>query len=241
MYLTQSNTKIQKSIALGWNTYGLHLSPHKQNSTGKNLCPKATDECIALCLNKAGRGVFSNVTKSRIRKSDEFIKDPYLFLEKLYGEISKIEANRKLTKEKVAIRLNMTSDIPWENMKLYSINGKNLMETFPKITFYDYSKVFTRINNLPKNYSLTYSYSGENEIECKDVLSKGYGVSIVFADKIPKTYWNYKVINGDESDARFLDKKLFKIKKNEGYIIGLKFKKVKHNLDLNTSKFVITI
>ena len=46
-------------------------------------------------------------------------------------------------------------------------------------------------------------------------LELGYNVSIVF-DKLPETWNGYKVINGDESDVRFLDP--------QAVVIGLKAK-----------------
>ena len=138
--LSRNNTKLLKSDKLGWETYGLNLMPHKQNSKGVNLCAKATKECIALCLNNSGRGVFSNVQDARKKRTELFLQDPLNFLELLYEEITKIEKRRVSKKLKIAIRLNVTSDIPWENMKLK--NGKNLMESFPDITFYEKIFVF---------------------------------------------------------------------------------------------------
>jgi hypothetical protein len=52
------------------------------------------------------------------------------------------------------VRLNLLSDIPWEAMIPW------MFEKFPKVQFYDYTKVMFR--KPPPNYDLTYSYSGEN-------------------------------------------------------------------------------
>jgi hypothetical protein len=53
-----------------------------------------------------------------------------------------------------------------------------------------------------------------------ELLSKGFNVAIVFklskGGKLPTTYKGYKVINGDETDLRFLDDK--------NVIVGLKYK-----------------
>ena len=46
-------------------------------------------------------------------------------------------------------------------------------------------------------------------------------VAVVFRDKIPKSYKGYEVIDGDDSDLRFLDK--FKSWETGG-IVGLKAK-----------------
>ena len=50
-----------------------------------------------------------------------------------------------------------------------------------------------------------------------EILSKGFNVAIVF-DKLPETFAGYEVINGDENDLRFKDKK--------GVVVGLKYKKI---------------
>lgn len=48
-------------------------------------------------------------------------------------------------------RLNLTSDIPWENIrKGQTVNPQlvrplNVMEEFPNVNFYDYTKGFTRM------------------------------------------------------------------------------------------------
>jgi hypothetical protein len=96
------------------------------------------------------------------------------------------------------------------------INGATLMEMFPNVQFYDYTKNPIRIQKeLPENYHLTFSRSEENNDKAMDLLSKGKNVTIVF-DKVPETYMGYKVINGDENDLRFKDE--------QGVIVGLKYK-----------------
>lgn len=101
------------------------------------------------------------------------------------------------------------------------------MELFPNITFYDYTKNHKRMykylkNELPSNYHLTFSRSEDNDKVCMDILSKGGNVAIVFGVKnvndFPSEYKGYKVINGDETDLRFLDE--------DNVIVGLKYKLV---------------
>ena len=95
-------------------------------------------------------------------------------------------------------------------------DGKNIFELFPNIQFYDYTKNWTRFNKpLPANYHLTFSRSETNHGKAMELLRRGVNVAIVF-DKLPKTYEGFEVINADENDLRFLDKK--------GVICGLKYK-----------------
>ena len=107
----------------------------------------------------------------------------------------------------------------------------NILEIFPDITFYDYSKVADRVKllNVYKNYDLTYSYSGYNWDICQEMLNNNIRVAVVFK-KIPETFMSYAVINGDKNDLRYRDTK--------GIICGLKYKRVRQKLTPNI-KFVI--
>ena len=97
-------------------------------------------------------------------------------------------------------------------------NGKTIFDTFPNVQFYDYTKNYTRFRKvLPSNYHLTFSRSEINEEIAIDLLRKGNNVAMVF-DKLPETYLGYKVVNGDETDLRFLDEK--------NVVVGLKYKKM---------------
>lgn len=213
--LTTNNAKTIKGEKLGWKTYILYLSPHKQNSTGKSVCPMATKGCSAACLYTSGHGSMNNVQKGRTNKTEMFLADKELFMKLLYSELAQISVKHEIEGGDFAVRLNGTSDISWEKFK---VNGKTLFELFPNVQFYDYTKNHLRFKNkLPKNYNLLFSRSETNEKIAFEMLSSSVNVAMVF-DKIPTEYKGYKVINGDESDLRFLDEK--------GVIIGLKYKKL---------------
>lgn len=114
----------------------------------------------------------------------------------------------------VTFRLNGTSDIRWEKIKVR--DGKNLFELYPDVQFYDYTKNPKRFDgSMPKNYHLTFSRSETNHATAIELLRGGNNVAMVF-DKVPETYEGFKVVSGDETDLRFLDEK--------GVIVGLKYK-----------------
>jgi hypothetical protein len=115
-------------------------------------------------------------------------------------------------------RLNLTSDLPWEKIKF---NGKNVFEAFPLVTFYDYTKSAERMTafvngEMPSNYHLTFSRSETNSAIALAILRSGGNVAMVFRKSIPSTYFGHDVVDGDETDLRFLDGK--------GKIVGLKEK-----------------
>jgi hypothetical protein len=203
--LTTANTKIKKGESFGYYSNGIHLAPAKLS--GYNTCQYASIGCAAACLNTAGMGVYSNVQQSRINKTKLFFNDKQIFLLKLYKEIQSAVKKAKKNDMIPCFRFNLTSDIPWENVLF---QGKNMMQHFPDVVFYDYTKNVKRMINFingkfPSNYHLTFSRSESNESHTDLIMSMGGNVAMVFENKLPTTYKGKKVINGDENDLRFLD------------------------------------
>ena len=211
-----------------------YLAPYKES--GYNMCPSASQGCIQSCLYTAGRGKMSTVQYARLRRTRMFMEDRENYLKHLAKEIDKLW--RKATRKGMlaAVRLNGTSDYPWETT--------GIMDDFPHVYFYDYTKVPKRAylygqGKLPKNYHLTFSRSESNMSDCWVALSNGCNVSFVFK-KVPEHYiWGprsawchvpikYEVIDGDKDDLRFLDER--------NVIVGLKAKGEARN---DTSGFVL--
>jgi hypothetical protein len=212
------NTKIAKGDAQGeYLTAILHLAPAKLS--GREVCPGRSEGCTKACLNTAGRGRFDNVQAARIRKTQWLFRDREGFLRQLrcdiHAHVRKCERLGVLP----AVRLNGTSDLPWENIHL---DGATLMDWFPEVQFYDYTKVATRIESMlayrklwPRNYHLTFSVSDRpgSEEQGEFYAFKGATSAVVFRDTLPVTWKGLPVINGDETDLRFKDPR--------GVIVGL--------------------
>lgn len=206
--LSSNNTKIKKGEKLGWLTLGLSLSPF--NLSGKNFCSHASAGCAAACLNTSGMGAFSNVQEARKKKSRFFIENRTDFLAQLKKELALAVKNAKKKGVKLAVRLNVLSDLPWENLVD--------MAAFPDVCFYDYTPNPKRMiaylrGELPANYHLTFSRKEDNQSVVELIASMGGNIAAVFAGKLPETYIGKKVVNGDETDLRFLDPR--------GVIVGL--------------------
>ena len=122
--LSFNNFKMQKSVKFGYLTAILHLAPY--NLSGYNVCPKASQGCALACLNTAGRGQMNCVQKARINKTLYFLKDRQKFLEHLFKEITTYEKLAQSKNLKLAVRLNGTSDLPFERYRFK--DNKNLME-----------------------------------------------------------------------------------------------------------------
>lgn len=217
----KSNTKLAKN---NLQTYGLSLIPHSLNTKGENLCKFSTKECRTLCLNMSGRAGFTFVQIARLKKTDFFVYHKDLFIEKLYTELKIIDG-----KGKSAVRLNVVSDVDWE-LEFNKYN-KSLGD-FKNTLFYGYTKnpYMIENNNLDNQY-FTFSYSGGNWNWCEKFLKeKKANVAVVFKNSLPLTYKNFKVIDADKSDERFLDEK--------GVICGLKYK-IPRGIKYQKNKFVI--
>lgn len=216
--LTSSNVKTVKGEKLGYKTFILYLAPAK--ISGKNLCAFATNGCISSCLYTAGMGKFSNVQKARIKKANFFNTDKDSFMQQLVVEIAKLQKKFGNT---LAIRLNGTSDIPFENIKIKSnledSYYTNIFEAFPTVRFYDYTKNPKRMFLDIPNYSLTFSRAESlvNKQHSETMLNANKNVAMVFGKQlyaelieVGKVRYNNKLINivdGDETDLRFLDPK----------------------------------
>ena len=210
--LSTANPKIQKGSKLGYLSFILHLAP--ADLSGREVCPKRTSGCTLACLNTAGRGgMFKKgentnvIQQARIRKTKMFFEARDEFMAQLEKDIKLgIKQAERLGLTPV-FRLNGTSDLAWEKY--------GIIEKFPQVQFYDYTKVLGRKVSHLKNYHLTFSAADGNDKDVARAIEQGMNVAAVF-DSLPETYMGRPVINADDTDLRFLDPK--------GVIAGLKAK-----------------
>jgi len=217
--LSTANAKIMKGQAFGYLTTILHLAPSWLS--GRNVCPMATEECAADCLNTTGNGNYPNTKAARLRKTLHYFNSHEVFMAELVADVQalvKMAAKKNMVP---AIRLNGTSDLRFENdaVTVDGVEYKNIMTAFPTLIWYDYTKIPNR-RNVPSNYHLTFSRSGKNDADCKKILKSGGNVAIVYGTKkgksLPNSWNGYPVIDGDLTDLRFLDAK--------GVVVGLRAK-----------------
>lgn len=207
-----SDAKTSKGEAFGWLTAILYLAPARQAGRGE-VCTHRSIGCTLACLYTAGRGKMSNVQQARIRRTQLFFDDFATFKALLFADIRAFVASCEKQGMRACVRLNGTSDIAWERLGVFA--------AFPSVQFYDYSKSPIRAlqfakGALPSNYHLTFSRSESNEAQALDVLRAGGNVAVVFAGILPATWQGFEVVNGDESDLRFLDRR--------NVVVGLKVK-----------------
>lgn len=217
--LLSVNPKTEKSAV---QTYILHLAP--ADTSGVNVCSGAGN-CRKICLHFAGNPVYmQGKGAARIRRTRAYSANFQRFLELLtvaiLGKRSKLNAS-----EPMAVRLNGTSDIAWENVDFHvsvefarfcavkfgvslHIGLQNIFELFNslnlKIKFYDYTKIKRNWAYCAMlGYHLTFSYDGADNLPnlkiCRDALANGVNVAAAFnikkRDELP-LYVNASAIFG---------------------------------------------
>jgi len=91
-----------------------------------------------------------------------------------------------------------------------------MMERYPEMVWYDYTKWPLEKRPSTPNYHLTFSRSEETTLEqIQYSLDGGRNVAVVF-DRVPTEWEGWTVIDGDADDMRWLDP--------VGVIVGLKAK-----------------
>lgn len=205
------NTKLRKSRKRGYRTLALPMAAH--TLSGYNVCPFASKGCASACIVTSGYAFFPMVMRARIARSRAWFQNRDEFKAALISELARAVKTAKRRKQNLAVRLNVFSDIPWERV------FPSLFSRFAPVQFYDYTKDPARAlrharGDFPANYHLTFSRSETNERDCLLVLEAGGNVAIVFDRKeLPDVWHGFPVINGDETDLRFLDP--------DGVVVGL--------------------
>jgi len=214
---SSSNTKQRKTAALHPELLlcGLSLAPANMASPEKSVCPSSTANCRAWCVAKTGLSrVFGDIDRGRISKTLFYMNSPAEFCRQLCDELRRKELYSHRHGLKLCCRLNVLSDIPFEN--------HGVPQSFPDSLFYDYTKIHSRISRLPANYHICGSWSENprHQAACLQLLQTGHNVSVVFAERgdfagnaalrqripgrfvLPGSSHAWDCFDGDQSDIR---------------------------------------
>lgn len=205
-----NDAKTIKGEKRGFRTGILYLAPHTLGGGG-TLCPYSTEGCRRVCLYTAGHGQFTTVQEARVRKARAWLENREGFVWDLHEDLFQLQKDASSKGMIPAVRLNGTSDIPWERF--------GILEDFSDVQFYDYTKYPpTMRREIPPNYHMTYSFSEHKAATqwAHGWHDRGFNTSAVFMGGLPERFLDRPVIDGDLSDLRFLDP--------QGVIVGLKVK-----------------
>jgi len=224
-YLISTNSfKANKAQKLGWFNGVVHLTPStKIGLPGVNLCGADTDECRKACLDDSGQLGCPSGQKAMAARTLFLLFHQELFAQRLLLETERLQAFCTRHGFRLGLRLNGTSDRPFESRK-YGRLLQAILASFPDVVLYDYTKHFPRATAAYRRshgigpYHITFSYSGKNWHHCQTLLRQGVNAAVTFAGPLPKKWRRYRVHNGDLHDLRFLDPK--------PRIVALRFKTV---------------
>tara|TARA_R110000764_G_scaffold66473_1_gene138549 strand:+ start:43 stop:849 length:807 start_codon:yes stop_codon:yes gene_type:complete len=219
---TESNPKLAKGEKLGVLSKPHNLSPASES--GWNMCAQASLGCIAACLHTAGNPIYLPAKiQARLQRTRAFMTMRKAYIALMAFELQALETKAKRLNMVAAWRPNTTSDYPFHSVALEvgGVKVKSLIHAFPNIEAYDYTKITKKALQwaaglLPSNYHITFSKSESNDSDVAKVLEAGGNVAVVFEKGLPDSYLGKAVVDGDYSDARFLDSK--------GVVVGLKAK-----------------
>jgi len=224
MNLLSTNAKLEKQNGIDYLVAGLSMAPH--GIGGYQACESATSGCKSSCvLWFTGRTVMPKVRNAMIRRKQMFFEHRSGFLDLLRADINTIVRRAENRGLSPAVRLNVATDLDWSDFAA----------EFPNCTFYDYTKVRSRLlrSDWPPNYQLTYSLNERSHGRTvQSQLERGGNVAVVFSTRyfpqrgligdLPESWKlhgkHYRVIDGDRYDMRLRELD------GSGIIVGLRFK-----------------
>ena len=208
--ILSTNPKTEKSDV---QTYILHLAPAE--TSGFNVCPNAQN-CKKICLHFAGNPVYMEAKQAaRIRRTHAFYADQNSFMLTIVAAILH-NINKQKDTEPVAIRLNGTSDICWENIEFsidaefsrllnvkFGIQGNyigdgnifSLFQTMQQnigrrlVWFYDYTKLSRNWQKCASlDYHLTFSFDGWDNLTNLKIAKRALenGINVAAAFMVKK-------------------------------------------------------
>lgn len=213
-----SQTKMAKGRKLGVYSWILNLAPATESGI-TNTCPWA-GACAKSCIAGAGQNAMSPAKRARAWRTRLYHSHRALFMELLSWELESAVEKAERDNMIPSFRLNGLSDLDW------SAAVREAKRWYPKAEFYDYTKGIKRALRLQKStpeYRLIYSWNERSPNELPDVqqfMQNGGSMAVVFStgkgERLPESFLGHPVIDGDETDVRFLDE--------PGVVVGLRFK-----------------
>ena len=241
------NHKTQTSAGVGYKTIGLSLAPSHHSGYKHDMCPNASKECRENCLGlkAGGNRQFPFATlRSKILRTQFLHEHPEEAARLMHHEITQNEKAANAIGYKSGIRLNVTSDVPYEHLmprKFFDAHQDSADK--PGSQFYDYTKMHGRLGHkdIPPNYALALSHTGTGHGESNDkqaikhlnnggvvamVYQRGKGVPHPTHVEDVQTGKRWRIANGDSDDNVFDRHASIGVPHSEGVVSGLALKGV---------------
>lgn len=207
------SVKVNKGEKKGYLSAVVYLAAGDRSKAygEQEMCPWRSPSCGPLCLgHTTGRVALTSGQNAQAWKTLLFVHARRWFEELLIDDIRKHVERARRKGLTPCVRLNGSSDIPWERV------FPDVFRAFPDLQFYDYTKSRARAldfatgaKGFPPNYHLTYSRS-ENDGNWRVSALCAEGVSVAVVGESVSTVSRIlgrglPVVDGDETDLRFLD------------------------------------
>jgi len=196
-----SSQKIEKGKKENFDTLVLYLAAGK--NAGVEVCKFASTGCRLACLVASGHALIeeragkNTIAVSRIVKTWLTVYRKDIAEAILIQEIASAKKRAEKKGKRFSVRLNGTSDLEFYNV----------INSFPEIQFYDYTKDPERFE-LP-NYHLTFSYADMSKARVKhykQALKRGQSIAFpVIASDFEEACSLPDCYSMDTTDLRFLD------------------------------------
>lgn len=188
----------------------MYLAPHRLSGV-LNVCPWSTAGCRSVCLHDSGRLGMNAGQTAMLARTLFLARHPRLFILLLNHEIQQHMLGAWAKDQDLIVRLNGTSDIPWEQFV------PDMFEYWDHtgVMFQDYTKdgmgrssVEQRPEwSIPSNYYLVRSVTENTPL---DRIEGAYRNVVMVAavkrgDALPATFAGKRVIDGDAHDLRIFD------------------------------------
>ena len=218
-YLLSESVKVIKGEKVGYLTGVQYMTANLKIGKDHTCAGEKKAKCGEWCLVMSGHMAGKGAIEARADRLALLTRNPSLYFELLSRELRALEKRAARKGFKPAGRLNGTTDLDWTRI---TFEGRTIFEHFPGITWYDYTKVPTIAENYSRaGVSITFSFYKKVPIDTLiGLLDRGVNIAIAYRDRLPIAQVlggrMVDVINGDEHDLRFLDRR--------GVIVGLKYK-----------------
>lgn len=178
----------------------MYLLPHRLSGV-VNTCTHSSKGCRFSCLHSAGRLGLPPAERAKLARTLFLHQEPWWFCLQLVQEIEQHRRRVERKGRRLVVRLNGTSDIPWEQF------FPELFELFPNVLFQDYTKDWDRIPTAIPNYYLVAS-ANETTSDAAFACHDGnvvVPVAVRRGDPLPDTFMGRPVVDGDLHDLRLID------------------------------------
>lgn len=194
MKLLTQNAKMKRSGGAKYSLYNFGI-PAFRSEAGESTCPNA-GACAVGCYARQGAYVWPAV-KAAYEARYQATKNAAQFYLLMVDEIKRVSKTADRDGKQLVIRVHDAGDF---YSKDYFNAWIGIVQSFPKVTFYAYTKQVEMLRDevLPKNFKLNFSYGGKQDALIRPDVDSN---SKVFKTRAELLRARYKDTSNDDSHA----------------------------------------